>query len=210
MIQLKFSLLFCLLSRLHAISSNAYFVNKATLVAPDKYLLYWNYTSTSITFKAVVKNTGWFGFGLSPDGGMPQSDLIVAYLNPKGSVNFTTRYVGSSPSLPIINPAQYWKLLLFSQKNGYTTAIFSRNLTVCNASHTIAIVPGTQFVIFAWGDSFTNNNLYKDIKYHLSANRSSTSLPLISTINQDITLNMNQIETIDFRVNVKKNELNLI
>jgi len=119
------------------------------------------------------------------------------------SVNFTGRYVASSPSLPIINKVQYWKMLHYSQNNGYTTAIFSRNLTVCNAAHTIAIVPGTLFVIFAWGSSFTSNSLFKDIKYHSPANRSSTSLPLTSTINQKITLNMNQIQTVDFRVNVK-------
>jgi hypothetical protein len=203
MIQLKLIILICLLSKLNAISPNAYFANNATLVAPNNYLLYWNYTTTSITFKAVVKTTGWFGFGLSPDGGMANSDLVVAYLNENRSVNFTGRYVASSPSLPIINKVQYWKMLHYSQNNGYTTAIFSRNLTVCNAAHAIAIVPGTLFVIFAWGSSFTSNSLFKDIKYHSPANRSSTSLPLTSTINQKITLNMNQIQTVDFRVNVK-------
>ena len=134
---------------------------------------------------------------------MTYSDIIVAYRNLDGSVNFTTRYVGAVPSRPNINPVQYWKMLKYSQQNGFTTAIFTRKITVCNASHNIDIVSGTQFVIFAWGDSFSYDaQSNKDIAYHSPSNRSSTSLPLISTINQNVTLNMSQIETVDFMVNV--------
>jgi len=173
-------------------------VNNATLIGPDKYSLYWNFTSTDITFKIIVKNTnGWVGFGLSPNGNMPGSDLIVAYLNQNGngSVNFTNRYAVTQV-IPIINPIQYWSMLYYSELNGYTTVIFKRLLQVCNIPNSFQIVNGTQFLIFAWGNTFSNN----DIKYH-NLNRSSTSLPLINTLNTRITLNMSQVQTYDFRVN---------
>jgi len=205
MSKLKLAVLICLLvcDRLNAIDSNTYFVNSATLMAPDQYLLYWNYTNTDITFKAVVKSSGWVGFGLSPNGGMAYSDLIVAYLNQDLSNNFSNRYVGSVSSLPKINPIQYWSMLYYSQMNGYTTVIFTRKLTLCNTANSINIVSGTQFVIFAWGNSFSNVNNYKDIAYHSPTNRSSSSLSLINTLNKNIQLNMSEIETFDFILNVK-------
>jgi hypothetical protein len=54
----------------HPIDSNSYFVNSATLIEPDQYILQWNYTKTDITFKIVVKTIGWIGFGISPNGGL--------------------------------------------------------------------------------------------------------------------------------------------
>ena len=65
--KLNLAIFICLLGQLNAIDLNANFVNSATLAGPDRYLLYWNYTNTDITFKAVVKNTGWLGFGISPN-----------------------------------------------------------------------------------------------------------------------------------------------
>jgi hypothetical protein len=180
---------------IYSYDSNTYFVNNATLIGPDQYSLYWNFTSTDITFKVIVKTTGWIGFGLSPNGNMPGSDLIVAYSNSNGSVNFTNRYA-LTQSLPIINPIQYWSLFYYSQSNGYTTVIFNRQLKVCNASNSFSIVNGAQYLIFAWGTSFSKN----DISYHLT-NRSSTSLPLLNTLNTRISLNMSQVQTVDFRVN---------
>jgi dimethyladenosine transferase 1 len=176
--------------------SNSYFVNNVTIIEPDKYALYWNFTSTDITFKVVVKNTGgWIGFGLSPDGEMYGADLIVAYLNSNGSVNFTNRYA-LTETLPIINPIQYWNLLYYSQSNGYTTVIFNRQLQICNIPNSFSIENGTQYIIVSWGSVLNNN----DITYH-STNRTSTSLPLINTLNTRISLNMTQVKTFDFRVN---------
>lgn len=179
------------------------FVNRATLAGSDQYLLYWNYTSTNITFKVIVKTLGWIGFGLSPSGGMANSDLIVAFQNPNGTLSFTNRYVGPVESLPVINPNQYWSLLNYSKLNGSTTLTFTRSLVICNRAYSINIVPGSQFVIFAWGDSFTTNSAnYTDIGYHSPVNRGSSSLPLISTLNSKVSLNMTQIETREFIVNV--------
>ena len=196
-------LLMLTLGRFEAIDSSTYFINQANLLGPDQYTLFWNYTNTDITFKVVVKCTGcWIGFGLSPTGGMANSDLIVAYKNQNGTVNFTNRFVGSANSLPMINPSQYWSMLYYSQQNVSTTVIFTRKLVICNTDHSINIVSGPQFVIFAWGTSFNTNNGYTDISYHSAKNRSSSSEPLISTLNANASLNMNQIQTQDFIVNV--------
>lgn len=184
-----------------AVDSNTYFVNNVTLLGSDQYSLYWNYTLTDITLKIVVKTTGWVGFGLSPNGGMPNSDLVIAYKNADGSTNFSNRYVGSSNGVPIMDSTQNWMMLYFQQENGFTTVAFTRKIQICNSVHSIDILPGTQSIIFAWGSSFSKN----DIAYH-GGNRSSTQLPLISSLNRKVVLNMSEIETYDFTVNVNHNK----
>ena len=42
--------------------TNTYFVNGAVLTSG--HIIYWNYTTESITFKLVMRTTGWVGFGL--------------------------------------------------------------------------------------------------------------------------------------------------
>ena len=44
-----------------------------------RYTLYWNYNPTlrNISFAVRVQTTGWVGFGISPNGGMVGSDVII-------------------------------------------------------------------------------------------------------------------------------------
>ena len=193
-------------TKLNAIDSNSYFVNNATLIAPDNYLLYWNFTKTDITFKIVAKSTnGWIGFGISPNGAMESSDIIIAYKLSNGTVSFTDRHTDSASKSLIMDKQQNWNLLSYSEMNGLTTIIFTRKIEICNLGASddffIDIVPGTQYIIYAWGNLGPNG----EILYHSSLNRSSTSLPLISSLNRNIVLNMSQIETFDFTVNVIQN-----
>ena len=47
------------------------------------YALYWNFTRTteSIYFAVNVSTTGWVGFGLSPNGQMPGSDVVIGWVS---------------------------------------------------------------------------------------------------------------------------------
>ena len=47
------------------------------------YALYWNFTRSteSIYFAVNVSTTGWVGFGLSPNGGMPGSDVVMGWVS---------------------------------------------------------------------------------------------------------------------------------
>ena len=46
------------------------------------YALYWNFTRSteSIYFAVNVSTTGWVGFGLSPDGQMTGSDVVIGWV----------------------------------------------------------------------------------------------------------------------------------
>ena len=93
--------------------------NKHILVEPDVYILYWNYTDTDITFEVHVRATGWIGFGISPNGNMGNSNVIIAWLDSNGTVNFTDRNTQAGLVTPSINTDQLWVPLLTKSQDGY-------------------------------------------------------------------------------------------
>lgn len=50
------------------------------------YTLYWNFSTAdeTITFAVKAKTNGWVGFGLSPNGGMVNSDVVIGWVNEAG------------------------------------------------------------------------------------------------------------------------------
>ncbi len=178
-----------------SIDSNTYFANSVVLRSPDVYTLYWNFTTQDITFKVVAKTNGWVGFGLSPNGGMSNSDLIVTYTDSNGVVKFIDSHT-KAPKVLITDVAQNWKNLFYSNTNGVTTVIFTRKLKICEQVGTevnINVEP-TSYVIYAWGSGTPG--------YHFT-NRGSRSLPLLSALNGKAdTLNLDKAETAVFNVEV--------
>ena len=64
--------------------------NNVDLIDNGIYRFYWDFTSTDLTGEIHVKTNGWVAFGLSPNGGMDKSDVIVAWINDNtAAVNFT-------------------------------------------------------------------------------------------------------------------------
>ena len=51
-----------------------------------QYRLCWNCSfderGGDFLFATIVNTTGWVGFGLSPDGNMPGSDVVIGFLLP--------------------------------------------------------------------------------------------------------------------------------
>ena len=47
------------------------------LDAHGKYRLRWRYDENTITFEAEVETKGYIGFGLSPNGAMALSDIVI-------------------------------------------------------------------------------------------------------------------------------------
>ena len=62
----------------------------ATLDFSGKYELYWNYNlgAQIISFAVRVQTTGWVGFGISPNGGMVDSDVVIGWVEGDGAVQF--------------------------------------------------------------------------------------------------------------------------
>lgn len=53
-----------------------------------QYWLYWSFDSETISFGVSVETTGWVGFGLSPNGQMPQSDVVIGWVDAAGEPHF--------------------------------------------------------------------------------------------------------------------------
>jgi hypothetical protein len=66
--------------------------NLEILCKPNRYVLYWTYNQTDITFEVIVKTNGWISFGLSPDGQIYYSDFVVAWVYPDGTGHFSGIY----------------------------------------------------------------------------------------------------------------------
>lgn len=51
-----------------------------------RYTLYWNFSvaAETISFVVNVSTNGWVGFGVSPNGGMVNSDVVIGWVNDAG------------------------------------------------------------------------------------------------------------------------------
>ena len=173
--------------------------NKIVLAEPDKYILYWNFTDSDILFEVHAQTNGWLGFGLSLNGNMLNSDIIIIWIDSNGHVNFTDRNIKSKNEPPRIDRVQNWFLLSAMIKDGYVISKFTRKIKLCDATgEDLNIEPGTPYLIYAWGEKFTNN----DISYHGVSNRGSKTVPLIARSNYKSAIDTKEIEMVDFRVNV--------
>ena len=54
------------------------------------YTLHWNFSiaDETITFGVNVSTNGWVGLGISPTGGMTNSDVAIGWVNDEGQVFF--------------------------------------------------------------------------------------------------------------------------
>ena len=89
----------CALSALLSLASAAHDLSSypfsATLLdkGEDSYELFWSFDRDlkNITFAVRVNTTGWVGFGLSPNGEMTNSDLVLGWVdaddNKRGYLN---------------------------------------------------------------------------------------------------------------------------
>lgn len=171
------------------------YANNKVLIEPDVYYLYWNYNKTDVVFEIQVKTTGWAGFGLSPNGGMEGSDVIVTWVDKSGKVNFTDRHIKNFQVL--VDKVQDWNPIKVTNQNGYLVAKFSRKIKICDPTNEDRdIEPGTPYFIFSYGTNFVNG----DITHH--DGRGSITLPLISSVNSKADLDEEKLEITDYRIDV--------
>jgi hypothetical protein len=114
--------------------------NYMDLADGGNYRLYWNYNDTTFVGEVHVRTLGWVGFGFSPNGNMPSSNVMIFYVDSNGVANFTERYTnGPTDARGVtLSAAQNWKLVTWKQANGYTVVKFQRPIVLCG-EHEITI-----------------------------------------------------------------------
>ena len=83
----------CLLSLAWSAPDLSSYPFKVTLNSAENgglYELYWKFDNAkeTISFAVHVNATGWVGFGLSPNGQMPNSDVVVGWVTDGGETVF--------------------------------------------------------------------------------------------------------------------------
>ena len=66
----------------------------SAVFAEGNYILHWEVDMQTkvIVFSVNVSTTGWVGFGLSPTGQMPGSDVVIGWVDKDGLVKFHVRF----------------------------------------------------------------------------------------------------------------------
>ena len=126
---------------------------KATLNTAENgglYELYWNFDNEAetISFAVRVQTTGWVGFGLSPNGQMPNSDVVIGWVTDDGETMFHVSFfakcyifhaskflqdrfaAGRTP--PTVDEQQDWIFKSGEEENGFTILEFSRKYITCD------------------------------------------------------------------------------
>eukprot|EP00479_Gromia_sphaerica_P009695 TRINITY_DN417_c0_g1_i3.p1 TRINITY_DN417_c0_g1~~TRINITY_DN417_c0_g1_i3.p1 ORF type:complete len:530 (-),score=130.38 TRINITY_DN417_c0_g1_i3:126-1715(-) len=83
------------------------YIHSARLGADEQVSLYWNYDYETeiLDFAVDVEAVGWAGFGISQNGGMTGSDVVIGYLDNDGEPHFRDRFA-FAPALPPIDISQ--------------------------------------------------------------------------------------------------------
>ncbi|RNA26714.1 DBH monooxygenase -like protein [Brachionus plicatilis] len=117
-----------------------------------QYKLYWKILrNDEIQFELHCRTTGWVGFGISPNGGMSGSDIMIGWIDSDGNAHLKDTHA-ISKSAPLVDDVQNWELLDASENEGYTILKVKRKLRTCD-NDDIEIRMETQRLIFAWSDS---------------------------------------------------------
>ena len=118
-----------------------------------RYMLYWSFNLSTevVRFAVDVETEGWIGFGLSPNGKMPGSDVVMGWVDDRtGGAHFSVRFCmhrrfvtknlffflqdryAAVRGLPSVDAEQNWFLTHAKQENGHTILKFYRNFTSCD------------------------------------------------------------------------------
>ena len=95
-VMLKILFICFLLKTVRAIDSTVW-SHQLWLDPSEKYSLKWNVDleKESITFLCEVQTRGWIGFGLSPNGGMKDSDIIIGWIDDNSGRTHFNVYLNS-------------------------------------------------------------------------------------------------------------------
>lgn len=69
-----------------SLAQDVSFTNLLQLSVTPQYDVFWNVTGNRVTFIVVVATTGWVGFGISPNGLMLDSDVVMGLVNDNNAV----------------------------------------------------------------------------------------------------------------------------
>ncbi|CAL8141888.1 unnamed protein product [Orchesella dallaii] len=125
-----------------------------TLDENGKYELEWivDWEESRVLFNVTVQTRGYVGFGLSIEGKMSGSDIVIGGVRPNGEPYFTDRHaIGNQ--LPVLDDSQDWTLHQAWENNTHTFLSFSRPFETCDEDHDLPITEDRLTIIWAFGEN---------------------------------------------------------
>ena len=151
-----------------------------------KYRRYWtNLPDGKIEIGIEAETTGWLAFGLSPNGGMEHSDIMIGWVDDNdGTVHLQDRHTTDTRDEgPILDSINNLELIGGEQEGGITRIRFRRDKCTTDLEDDNGVVEGTSRVIYAFHQSDPTEELFDyskksgAIEYH-GTNRGSQSVNL--------------------------------
>ncbi|KAH9500336.1 DBH-like monooxygenase protein 1 [Bulinus truncatus] len=161
----------------------------------DFYDLFWNFNKTHIMFKSHVKTNGYIGFGISPNGAMAHSDVVIGWVK-DGKSYFADRHAEGNFK-PAVDASQDWFLVTASEVGECTTLVFLRKLDTCDPEDS-PLTSDTIRVIFSYSPTDPVDD--DTILYHGRDRRGTKSIILLNpaTSHQSSPPLPDDVLTIDF------------
>ncbi|KAI3388512.1 hypothetical protein SNEBB_010167 [Seison nebaliae] len=135
------------------------------------YKISWTSSYKKFTFELQIDSRyKWFGFGLSPNGGMKGSDIFVVETI-DGKLDGQD-YFSPKTGKPIKDRTQNYKILRSDNNGQFQRIVVERDRLTCDVKEDLAVTIGRIKCIYAYGTS----NL---MTYH-SSDRGTVGLPLFN------------------------------
>ncbi|XP_066292189.1 DBH-like monooxygenase protein 1 homolog [Branchiostoma lanceolatum] len=161
------------------VGADGHFTHHEALDEEGKFELFWKFDDEKIEFEAQVQTTGWVGLGLSPNGGMPGSDIAIGWVK-DGTAYLTDRYA-EAEAQPPVDESQDWELVSGYENGTHTVLRFNRKLMTCDDKDRV-INEDTMRVLWAWHDDEPEDESGVNGPAYHGANRGARSTVLLSNI----------------------------
>ncbi|XP_066270877.1 DBH-like monooxygenase protein 1 homolog [Branchiostoma lanceolatum] len=174
------------------------FTHHEALDEEEKFHLFWKFDDEKIEFEAHVQTTGWFGIGLSPNGGMPGSDIAIGWVK-DGKAHLTDHYADAQAQPPV-DESQDWELVSGYENGTHTVLRFNRKLTTCDEKDRV-ISGDTMRVIWAWHDQDPDEASGVNGPSYHGSNRGTRATLLLQRIVPEQTISTGTTYTFDLLMN---------
>ncbi|OQV22795.1 DBH-like monooxygenase protein 1-like protein [Hypsibius exemplaris] len=162
----------------------------------------WGYNATHVEVQMTYRTQGWVALGLSPNGGMDQSDVLFGYINsttnePVVQDRFLTANAETHVITFPLDDQQDWQAISGSRNATHTVIRAVRKQRTCDPKDR-PFLDASGFVLFAMSNKLPEN---PDAKIHRHEIRGKTTLNFLRPEDPpapDITQEVSKI--LEFRV----------
>ncbi|CAH1243298.1 MOXD1 [Branchiostoma lanceolatum] len=136
--------------------------------------------------------------GLSPNGGMPGSDIAIGWVK-DGKAHLTDHYADAKAQPPV-DESQDWELVSGYENGTHTVLRFNRKLTTCDEKDRV-ISEDTLRVIWAWHDQDPDEESGVSGPSYHGSNRGARATRLLQRIVPEQTISTGTTYTHDLLMN---------